>query len=197
MITISVTLMIALLWPHKSYADFSRQTLVHLLVGNVSGSFSGDSKGQFSISQALNTEIEFLYNPRTSFILRNILAIDQATSKNVYNLTSVGQRYYWKGVTAPIEIIDVDGSKYSILPKQRYYIGYDVGVSQVVVTSLGPILDAVSTMVDVGVNLGGMYQLTEKWAIEGQAAFTRTQGFSSISVTGTTTRLMAGMAFFF
>ena len=190
-------LLTTVLWPHNSLADFNRQTLVHVLLGNVSGSFTGDSEGEFSISQALNTEIEFLYNPKTSFILRNILAIDQSTSKNIYNLTSIGQRYYWKGVTAPTEIIDVDGSKYSILPKQRYYIGYDVGVSQVVVTSLGPILDAVSTMVDVGVNAGGMYQLTDKWAIEAQAAFTRTQGFSAISVTGTTTRLMAGLAFFF
>lgn len=190
-------ILIAALWPHKSLADSNRQTLVHVLLGNVSGSFTGDSEGEFSISQALNTEIEFLYNPKTSFILRNILAIDQATSKNIYNLTSIGQRYYWRGVTSPTEIVDVDGSKYSILPKHRYYIGYDVGISQVVVTSLGPILDAVSTMLDVGVNLGGIYQITEKWAFEGQAAMTKTQGFSAISVNGTTSRMMLGVAYFF
>lgn len=191
-----MVLMVAL-WPHKSLADFNRQTLVHVLLGNVSGSFSGDTKGEFSVPQALNTEIEFLYNPKSSFILRNILAIDESTSKNIYNLTSIGQRFYWKGVTSPIVIKDIDGSKYSVFPKQRYYVGYDVGISQVVVTSLGPILDAVSTMVDVGINAGGIYQLTDEWALEGQAGLTRTQGFSAISVTGTTTRLMAGVAFFF
>lgn len=167
------------------------------MMGQVSGKFSGAASGSFSVPQALNTEIEFLYNPKNSFMLRNIMALDTETSKNVYSLTSLGQRTYWRGTSSAIETVDTDGNKYSILPKRRYYFGWEVGVSQAVVTSLGPVLDVVSTMVDIGVNTGVIHQMGNNWALEGQIGYSQTFGFSSVSVNGTTMRLLVGTAFFF
>jgi hypothetical protein len=183
--------------PLNARADFSKKTQVHLLMGPISGSFSGASSGDFSVPSALNTEIEFIYDPKLSLILRNIIAFDATTSKNVYSLTSIGQRNYWRGSNLPLEINDKNGNKYTFRPKQRFYFGWDVGVSQAVITSLGPVLDAVSTMFDFGVNTGFIHQLGDNWGLEAQLGYTQTFGFSSVSVNGSTMRLLVGVAFYY
>jgi hypothetical protein len=192
-----ILILIMSLPPNSKAEQQFKRTQIHIMAGHISGSFSGATSGDFAVSQALNAEIEFINTPKTSFMFRNIIAFDPETSKNVYSVTSLGQRFYWLGSALPVDVTDINGSKYTIIPKRRFYYGYDVGISQAVIASLGPVLDAVSTMIDLGAYTGMNYQMGQNWGIEAQVGYSKTFGISSVSVNGSTLRFLLGTSFFY
>ncbi|HEX4926223.1 MAG TPA: hypothetical protein VFV50_19170, partial [Bdellovibrionales bacterium] len=94
---------------------------------------------------------------------------------------------------------DRNDEAYRILsyPRFRYYWGWDAGISQVIVRSLGKVLQVVSSMVDVGVCGGAIWQIDRDFGIEAHIGATSGYGFSSVAVIGYSTRALLGVTYFF
>jgi hypothetical protein len=65
------------------------------------------------------------------------------------------------------------------------------------VKSFGPTVQAVANMVDLGFNVGGIYQLTESFGVELHGGLAFGYGMSSTHANGHTERLMIGATYFF
>ena len=70
-------------------------------------------------------------------------------------------------------------------------------MSQVIVRSFGPTVQAVANMIDFGPNVGAIYQLTQNFGLEAHAGVTFGYGMSSTNATGHTERLMLGLTYLF
>ena len=172
------------------------QTQLHISLGMVSATYSGPVSGDLSLPMALNFEYELIKSPSHSYTFDNTIAIDSADSKTKYFATHFGGRYYF--LSSNLNFHENDhGNTISIIPKWRYYYGWNVGVAQVVVRSLGTVLDAISTVLEYGGHIGTIYQVGKSWGIEGKFSYLMGNGFSSVSVNSTVMQLYVGGAYYF
>lgn len=169
---------------------------LHTSIGMINGSYAGATSNTFSISQSLNLEYEIFYNTRMSYVARAQIAIDPTTGKMVYYGGFLGSRYYFKSTGMIFDNTTQDITFRSI-PKWRFYMGWDVGIAQVVVAEVGPSLTALSTMLDFGGHVGSIYQLGKTWGIDVQLGYSYGYGFSTVSVTGTAMKLWVGGVYYF
>jgi len=169
---------------------------LHTSIGIINGTYAGATSNSFSISQSLNMEYEVFYNTNTAYVARAQVAIDPTTGKMVYYGGFLGQRHYFKSTGMIFDHATQDTTIRSI-PKWRFYGGWDVGISQVVVAEVGPALTALSTMLDFGGHVGTIYQLGKTWGLDMQFGYSYGYGFSTVSVTGTAIKLWFGGAYYF
>lgn len=169
---------------------------IHTGIGFLSASFSGPTTGSISIPMALSFEYELINTANKSYFFENIIAIDSEDSKTKYYATHFGSRYYFFSSNLSATKSS-HGTSISIIPKIRYYGGWQLGVAQVVISSLGPVLDAVSTVFEYGAHVGMIYQVGENWGLESKFSYSMGNGFSSVTVNSQVSQLFVGGAYYF
>ncbi|MCB0364616.1 MAG: hypothetical protein H6624_08700 [Bdellovibrionaceae bacterium] len=173
-----------------------RATQLHFRTGLIYGDFSGQFSGSFSVPTALDIDYEVFTHNNRSYHFRFTQAVELPDSTPFYTYGGAGYRYYMdsKGILADQS---EPGILISSVPRWRYYAGFDAGIAQVVVQSFGSIVQAVSSMMDLGLNFGLMYQVGTNLSLEVQAGTSFGYSFSSVPEQGFTGRFFVGGAYFF
>ena len=172
-----------------------KESQFHFRVGKVSGSYSGPVSGTFSVSNSLDFEGEFFTAPKTSWTFRSILAHDLSAGRMMYAYAGVGHNWYLWSDRVKMDAPD-GATSFSSIPRWRYYIGADIGISQAIVYTYSPVLQAVSVLIDFGGHCAVIYQVNRSFGIEGQFGYTMGFGFSSVSVGATTNRFLFGVSYY-
>lgn len=171
---------------------------IHARTGMVNGKFVGptvESSGSFSVLTTLDVEYEKHTQTQQSYLLRGIIAYDQKTALMDYFYAGIGGRYYFQSQGRPLVDTYANDMIRSI-PRWRFYGGWDAGLSQVLVITRGPVFQTYSTLFDVGVNGGAIYQLSDRVGLDFQLGYSFGYGFSSVAVVGNTVRALFGATFF-
>lgn len=176
----------------KTHASTSQ---LHAATGMISGSYAGVLTTTFSISQAVNIEYELFKKSTESNFFKTTFAIDPETGKMVYYGAFTGGRYYVYSTGMIFNSSDTKNSVRSV-PTWRFYGGWDLGISQVVVENVGASLTVISTLFDMGGHAGMIYQVGNSWGIEAKYGMSYGYGFSTVSVTGTATTAFLGITIY-
>jgi hypothetical protein len=170
---------------------------LHVHMGMINGSFSAPNAEPFSVSpNPTNLEIEFFLNNKKSLFARMTVALSMETGKAVYVYSGIGMRYYFKSTGNTVSAAE-GGTALSTMPKWRYYYGWDLGVSRMIIAEFGPVLNVTTTMLDFGGHMGIIKQMGKAWGLEVQMGLSFGYGMSNISGTGQTMRVMIGGAYYF
>ncbi len=164
--------------------------------GPISGSFSGPTDGEFSVMLPLDFAYEHFLGPRSSWLVRTILAHDSSEGRTAYAYSGVGFRgYFWS--RGPRVESGIGGESIQIQPKRRYYYGLDLGISQVLLKSVGSVLEIRTSMIDFGPNAGVIQQISKNIGLELHLGYTMGLGFSSVTASGNTLRTMLGISYYY
>lgn len=170
---------------------------VHGRMGMVTGSLSGPITSTFSTIPTFELEYEKFLTTKESIIMRAIFAMDSASAKTQYAYAGAGQRFYIRGTTShPITSADKEASV-EIEPMWRYYWGWDIGASSVLVQEVTETFDAVSTMADFGASAGASRRVTKNFYWDASGRFSYGYGFSSVAVNAMIINLSFGATYFF
>jgi hypothetical protein len=194
--TMTMFMMFAGLLLAASLSRADDNTQLHVRTGFLDGKYFGPTSGDFVVTSTLDIDHETFIANRRSRVFRTILGIDMISAKPFYTYAGTGMRFYLnsKGM-----FFDRNDESYRILsyPRFRYYLGWDAGIAQVIVRSLGKVLQVVSSMIDVGGCAGAIWQIDRDFGIETHFGITSGYGFSSVAVIGYSTRLLVGMTYYF
>jgi len=179
-----------------AWAGALDKSQINLRTGLVAGHFDGTFEGDFEATYSFDIDWEFFAANNYSFLARYTQAMDTPDSRPFYNFTGLGMRFYFdsKGLAM---IQDQSDVVIKSLPRWRYYVSTDLGVSQVIVKSFGPVVQALASMLETGLNAGALYLIGDKFSINAQVGATYGWGFSSTSANGYTYRALIGGSYFF
>lgn len=182
---------------HSARAQLNNNQF-HFRTGFFSASYNGVGVGSqaFSNMMTLNIEYEFFKSTRVSHALRSIIAMDFSSAKLMYFSAGYGQRFYLGGPGMKFFRQEGNISVLSV-PKLRYYIGYNVGISQAIIRSINEALQVVSSLLDFGFEGGGSYSITKSVAMDLSTGMSYGWGFSSVAVTGITMHMLLGVNYSF
>lgn len=169
---------------------------MYVRTGTIYGNYDGVFDGEFNVDLAFDIGGEYFVAPNGSVIFRFIHALDNPDSVPFYTYTGSGFRYYFDGRGPRSEQQDRT-LFFSSNPKLRLYAATELGVAQVIVKTFGPVVQSVASMVEWGLNTGGIYQISKNVGVEVQVGGTLGFGISSTSVNGSTARALVGMTYFF
>ena len=175
--------------------DDFRNHQLHVRTAMLNTSISGGGVTKsYSVSNTLDFEYEVFTNSKSSTSFRGILAHSLTLARTVYAFMGVGKRNYF-GSTGIVGHLSGNGFEVDHVPKKRYYYGFDLGYSSGVITVLkGTPFQTVTSMIDVGVMVGFMYQLSRSIAIDTQLGFSYGYGFSGVAAAAQTQRMLIGIA---
>jgi hypothetical protein len=180
--------------PAQATTDI-RKSQVHVRTGILSGSYKGTFSGEFEVTSALDFDFEMFIANTTSVLFRFLQGLD-SDSRPYYTYAGSGMRYFFdsKGTSA-----DQSEGGLSIVsrPRIRTYLGGDLGVAQVIVRSFGPNVQSVANMLDVGANLGAIWQINDNLGLEVHVGKSVGYGMSSTPQNGDSTRYFIGGSYFF
>ncbi|MCB0414813.1 MAG: hypothetical protein KDD50_10795 [Bdellovibrionales bacterium] len=181
-----------------SYPAFARRAIVqaHGRIGLVSGNFTGEITGGFTVPTSLEGEGEFILNPKMSFFGRMTLSVEPGSGQVKYIYMGVGQRMYLFSHSGAYESFG-QGNFVSVTPKVHYFIGWDAGISQVQIESKTSSLGAAGTMIDFGISGGAKYFMTKDFALEGLLGMSKGLGISSVRVDALITRAQVGVTIYY
>ncbi len=167
---------------------------LHLRSGLITTSFTGAQSGDFSLITSVDGEFEIFISESTSIYANAIIALDPAEAQYRYLFAGGGQKLYFlsKGRTTEI---DSDVGSLSMSPKRRFFAGWQLGISQLILDTPTPALTVQSTLFEYGFNIGALYRVLEKTNVEFQFTATRGTGISSVTVDATVFRFFAGLSF--
>ena len=177
---------------HTAHAQLNNSQL-HLRTGYFSSNFNGSGvEGKpYTDIMTINVELEQFQSSRMSHAFRTIVAMDFASAKLMYFNAGYGQRYYLGGSGMNFKREENNITIVSV-PKLRYFVGFNAGLSQVIVKSLSPALQIVSSCLDLGLDSGLNYALGTNTALSVSTGASFGWGFSSVAVTGITMHLLVG-----
>lgn len=175
---------------------WGRDSQLHVRTGILNGKFKGLFSGSFMLSGAVDIDYEIFLSNDTSFLFRFIQGFDSPDSRPFYTYSGTGGRHYFMGKGTVVDQSD-DKLQISSKPTIRAYVGFDAGIAQVIVRSFGPTVQAVANMVDIGMNVGAIYQMTSRFGLEVHGGLSFGYGMSSTHANGHTERLLMGVSYFF
>lgn len=168
----------------------------HFRTGMVSGSYSATNvAGSFGVPTSLDFELELFSSARASWVARSIIAHDLSTALLRYAYAGFARRWYLSSTGMSFDSSD-NVTSITTTPRWRYYAGADLGVASVIVKTFGTVLTQTSALIDYGGHLGAIYQVSKSTGIEAQFGYTMGLGFSSVSVGGTSTRMLFGLSIY-
>jgi hypothetical protein len=178
-------------------AEGSPTFQAHGRFGLLSTSFTvpGVVTGTYSSGNTFDFSIEYLPKKSVTYLIRQQLSFDTITSSIRYLYTGLGSRFY-KGPAARMEATET-GSTFSSIPRWRYFASWDAGVSQMLAHSLTNVFGTTVTLVEFYVGLGLIYQATKDFGLEAQAEYGNGFGFSNVSASTQTTKILIGASLFF
>lgn len=173
---------------------FAYQSQLHINTGMFKGSYKSDESRSFSSVQSFHAEYEIFKDSRNAHIFHTTMVTGSSGKMDFYS-ANYGRRYYFNSTATITENFDPENSIKS-MPKWRYYGGWDVGVSQVLLKDTGAI-SVVGTMVDIGGHIGATYQFNRDWGFDMQAAAIYDYGFAAVSISGMSQKVLLGITYFF
>lgn len=174
-------------------------TQLHVRTGMLQGTYRGASSlvsGSIQVMTSLDFDVEAFSTPSQSFFLRGNLTHDLSTNRMPYAYIGTGTRYYFGRAGFPLDRTD-QTSRVALMPKSRFFVGGDLGVSQVVTRVFNEALSSQATMLDFGAHAGWIYQMGHKVGLEVLGGYSMGMGFSTVSANGTILRAMVGFSYLF
>ena len=168
----------------------------HFRVGADVGKYSGPESASFMVPTSTEFEIELFSHVDRSDFIRGVFAMDYTKAKVFNSGIAYGQRFYIGAPGMMWDRID-DGFKIKTIPMLRYYIGWDLGVSQVLIRELTASYSVVGSVAEVGGAGGAIYQITDNIGIDLNLAASFGFGFTTVAVNGQSIRFTVGMTSFF
>ncbi len=147
-------------------------------------------------AEVLNIEYELFANSKRSNLFKSTLGLDRTSGRLVYYGSFFGSRFYLKSSGPIYEIVNQE-TYIKSSPKWKFFIGWDFGLSQTILSEVGDALTVISTLFDFGVHGGVAYQVTKDWAIEAKVATSYGYGFSVDPVTGMQYHGLIGFSLYF
>lgn len=188
-------LILSILIPGFSLASTS-DVQGHLRMGQVSGTFTGAAEGDFSVVTSLELEGEYIYSGQTSLLARATVALDQEIEEFAYLHMGLGQRFYLWSRARAIES-NAEGAFVSYNPKFRVFGEYTVGLAQVVVTKRTDVLVTQSTLIELGIGGGAIYQVSKNFGVSFTGMWSKGFAISSVNVDSTVIRGLLGVTLYF
>ena len=173
---------------------FSVDLQLHLRTGLVTTSFTGAQNGDFSLATSIDGEFEVFYSEQSSLYANAIIALDPEEAQFRYLFAGGGQKYYFFSKGRPSRVASDVGS-IEMNPRHRFYAGWQVGISQLILATPTAALTVQSTLFEYGGNVGYLYRFFEGMDLAVHFSATRGTGISSVSVDATVFRLFAGLTF--
>ena len=168
----------------------------HARLGLVDGTFSGAEIGGFSIPTAVEAEGELLRSPYTTITGKVNIGVLPSTGEIKYLLMSAGMRYYFWSRSSPFENIEADFS-ISRNPKNKYYFGWNVGISQVNIKTVTESLTAQATLIEIAGSAGFVRMINKKIGIEVFLELGKGLAISSIAIDSLVVKAMMGLNFYY
>jgi len=178
--------------PGKALAD----SQIHFLGGATTAIYNGPISGSFTVPTTFDGEYEWFVKNQTSFFTRLTFANDLILGVPYYTYIGGGMNFYFKSKGMINEVSDL-GVVVLSKPIWRHYFGWDIGLSQVIVRSLGKVLQVISDLSEIGARVGTIYQLDRHFGFEAQLGGSIGYGFTSVAVTGTTGHFYLGVVYYF
>ncbi len=149
-----------------------------------------------SLINTFDFEYEIFSSMRSSYTIRTTIGYDFGIARMVYSYVGLGRNFYlWSDGQA---IDSTEGaSQISTLPKMRYFVGGDLGISRVVVGKVGTTAEIGSSLVDFGAHFGTIYQLNSSLGLEAHTGIGYGWGFSSVAVGAFIMKFFVGTSYFF
>jgi hypothetical protein len=166
-------------------------------LGMLTGSYSGrDATGKFDSQGAIEIEGNLFRSPGMAYAVRSSIALDITTSRTRYFYAGLGQRFFF-GPHGFESFTQEGGDSIRIHPKLRYALGYDLGLSQVLVIPYGTILGAYATTADTNLSAEARYSVDRNMSISGTLGMGVGTGIATMNVTTTTMRALVGFVYGF
>ncbi len=168
--------------------------LVNIRSGMIMGGVSGGEglQGTVTTIPYLDCEYDLLVSSRLAFVFRGVMAIDLAENNMNYAYFGSGQRYFF-GSAASFTRSEA-GASVSIRPNNNYFVGWDAGVTHMIIDKIGDLVVS-SSAFDGGATAGMNYFVTDQIAANFGASVSYVFGFSSISVSGIVFKFFGGVSF--
>ncbi|MEM7647057.1 MAG: hypothetical protein AAF203_09115 [Pseudomonadota bacterium] len=164
----------------------------HLRTGIVQGEFSGASSGEFSVLSSLELEGEYFLSGRSSILAKATISLDQESGQFKYVYMGLGQRFYLWSRGRPVETYS-EGVFASHQPKLRLFGEYGIGLAQIQIQSVTDVLSVQSTVVELGIGGGAIYQISKNFGISFNLMGSKGFSISSVSVDSTVIRGLIGV----
>lgn len=173
-----------------------RASQVHIRSGYFGGSVKAQDYGStLSIVGAMDLEYEVLLSGRRGAFVRATLGYDSASSRMPYSGLGAGMRYYFLGSGGRYESSS-GGDRIERSPRLRAFAGPELGIAQVTVQRVGPVLNVTSTVLEVGGSIGVIRQLGGNLGIELLGAAHTGFGFANVSAASTVYRILVGVSLY-
>jgi len=166
----------------------------HLRLGMVKGSFTGAETGEFSNMTSFDGEAEYLWTAKASFSARAIFTVDPESAQVQYMYAGGGQRFYIFSRASGAEAT-WGFDTVTIKPKLRYFVGWDLGMAQVLLQRVTESLSVQSAVLEYGGTAGLIYQLTSGLGMEIAGGVSKGIGISTVAVDTTILKLLIGLTF--
>ncbi len=178
----------------ESFAISNSREQYTFRLASISGSFSGvEASGAFSVMPSIDAEYETFRSSRHSWAARFSFAYQTSEGKAYYVYYGIGERYYFGSASRPFLYTEGDMT-IEAQPKYKYYIGWDGGISNVLVKALR-VYSITSTNLDIGANFGFQYYFNSNLSGNFGITYSFAQGFTAIAVKGTVMKIYSGVNF--
>lgn len=185
---------VGLLFAGSAWAEVGqRGSLLHIRTGMLGGSVKSTTFGSsVSVPTALDVEFEFLLGHGRSTFMRTVLGYELSSSRLPYAGLLTGLRFDMIGSAARQDYA-AGGDFVEKSPRFRLYVGGDLGVSQMTVQTVGPVLSVNTALIEFGGSVGAVWAVGQKLGIELHGAYGMGMGFANISASASIYRLFLGV----
>lgn len=164
--------------------------------GGFGSQFGGPVTGEIPAVGNLEFDYGIFMSNKSSLNFRYAFATAVPDVKGEYYFAGVGTRYFFGSKGLPVEG-DSAGVTINVSSPWRHFIGWDAGISQMIVKSFGQAVQINSSMFDAGAYVGTVYQFDNRIGAIGLAGMSVGYGFSSVAVLSTNYRMMTGLSYLF
>jgi len=159
-------------------------------------SLQGVTQTSVSLMSAFDLEYEMFSEMRGSYTFRTIIGYNFGKSMMDYNYIGLGRRYYLWSDGQPLAVSE-GATQISTMPKLRYYVGGDLGISRIVLEPRGTTAEVASSLIDFGGHFGSIYQISPNLGLEAHAGLSYGWGFSRVAAGTVIMKFFLGTSFFF
>lgn len=143
----------------------------------------------------IELEFEVVHSNKKSFFLRSSHAFDIEKSIISYRYFGGGMKYYIFSQGLYFERRN-NNEVFTSFPKWRFYLGWDVGISHVVLQTIGEILRITTSIYDYGLTSGVIFNTSDKLGIEFNLTTQLSTGFTSVTTGVAVIKVVTGISYF-
>lgn len=170
---------------------------LHFREGLVRGAYDGVGviSDDLETGTLLDMELEFFTSNRRSWFISTTYAMDFKENVMEYTYLGGGANYYVFSNGMHFDH-SVEGRTFKSYPKWRYYVGWQAGISSIVLQRIGEFLQINSFGYDFGGHVGINRKIKDKWGVEFRLSYDVTTGFTTVSVGGWTAKALVGLTYY-